>query len=118
MHHRLIQLPPPEAWPTSDELISRKELAALLQVPVPNIRWWEKTGLMPPKAPAPAEGVLTGLPRVLWRGSDLQEWRERIIGVLFQKPPQPRRGMKWVAGTGWVDPPPRLPPEAPVPSAP
>jgi hypothetical protein len=112
VHFRQLALP--EMGFAPDELISRKELAAVLQVPVDNIRSWEKRGLMPPRAPAPVEGVLTGLPRVLWRGSDLQEWRERMIGVLFQKPPQPRRGMRWIAGTGWVDPPPRSLPPSPV----
>jgi hypothetical protein len=108
------QLPLPSLPFAPDELVSRKELAALLQVPVPNIRSWEKRGLMPPRAPALPEGVLTGLPVVLWRGSDLLEWRERMIGVIFQRPLKPRRGMRWVAGTGWVDPPPKPPRDEPV----
>ena len=114
MHRRLLPVPLDEAWPAPEELISRRGLSKLLGIKEECIRGWERAGLMPPRAPAQPEGILKGLPRVLWRGSDLQEWRERMIGVLFQKPPQPRHGMKWVAGTGWVDPPPRPLPPSPV----
>ena len=61
MNRHLIELPPPEAWPPADELIGRKELAALLQVPVEAVRFWERTGLMPPRAALPERGF-AGLP--------------------------------------------------------
>jgi hypothetical protein len=105
MNRHLIELPPPEVWPDPEELVGRKELAALLQIPVETVRFWERTGLMPPRAALPARGVLRDYRRVLWRGSDLAEWREKMRGIIFARPPKPRRGMRWVAGTGWVEPP-------------
>jgi len=112
MHRRLLPVPLDEAWPAPEELISRRELSKLLGIKEECIRGWERAGLMPPRAPVQPEGILKGLPRVLWRGSDLQEWRERMIGIILKRPPKPRgRKMEWVQGRGWVDLP--LPPSPP-----
>jgi hypothetical protein len=122
MRRRLYPLLPDETWPPDDELLSRRDLAKLLGVAEETVKNWDRAGLMPPRVPAPPEGILKGSPRVLWRGSDLREWTPRMVGVIFQRPPKPRgRRMEWVQERGWVElPPPLSPPSvdpAPVPAS-
>ena len=108
MHRRLIPLLPDEAWPPAEEMLSRKELAKLLGVQEETVNNWDRAGLMPPRAPAQPEGVLKGLPRVLWRVADLREWAPRMAGIIFKRPPKPRRRrVEWVQGRGWVEIAPR-----------
>ena len=125
MHRRLIPLLPDEVWPPAEEMLSRKELAKLLGVNEETVKNWDRAGLMPPRAPAPPEGILKGLPRVLWRVGELREWAPRQAGVIFKRPPKPRRPrVEWVQGRGWVEiAPPQVDPAArlqgvPVPAKP
>jgi hypothetical protein len=104
MHRRLIPLLPDEAWPPPEEMLSRKELAKLLGVQEETVNNWDRAGLMAPRALVSPEGILKGLPRVLWRVGELREWAPRQAGVIFKRPPQPRRRrVEWVQGRGWVD---------------
>jgi hypothetical protein len=105
MHRRRYPFPDFFTWPPDEELISRKELAALLQVTEETVKNWYRAGLMPDRVPPPPEGILKGLPRILWRGSDLREWTLRMVGEIFKQPSRPRstRKLEWVAGRGWVE---------------
>jgi hypothetical protein len=68
------------------------------------VKNWTRAGLLPPRVHIPPTGFLTHKAQFFWRGSDLREWRERMIGVIFKRPPKPRgRRAEWVQGQGWVE---------------
>jgi hypothetical protein len=102
MKRGFLPLPSPDALPPPGELISRTELAELLGINEERIRGWERAGLMPPRAEVPQDGVLLGKPRVLWKGENLREWLDRMVGVVFKRPPDEARMMRKVAREAWL----------------
>jgi hypothetical protein len=120
MHRRRYPFPDLSAWPPDEELISRKELAALLQVTEETVKNWYRAGLMPDRVQVMPEGILRDKPRYFWHISELLEWAQRMIWVVFKRPAKPkgtRRRLEWIAGQGWVEQAP-VTPVAPVAPSP
>jgi hypothetical protein len=106
MHRRQYPFPDLSSWPPDEELISRKELAALLQVTEETVKNWSRAGLMPDRVQVMPEGILRDKARFFWRVADLRTWALRMVGTLFRQPARPKgagRRLNWIAGQGWVE---------------
>jgi hypothetical protein len=67
----ILALPPEDAWPPPDTLITRRQLAELYGVTVEVIRAWERRGKGPPKLAQPPRD---GFSEVLYRCADARDW--------------------------------------------
>jgi hypothetical protein len=68
----VLALPPADAWPPPETLISRAALAELFGVNVPTFRGWERRAKGPPRAFAQGQE-----PR--YRCREAREWLEREV---------------------------------------
>jgi DNA-binding transcriptional MerR regulator len=74
----ILALPPEDAWPPSDTLITRRQLAELYGVTVEVIRAWERRGKGPPK--------VTNLKKrdfspALYRCREARVWLEDMVAA-------------------------------------
>jgi hypothetical protein len=72
----VLALPPDDAWPASDTLITRRQLAELYGVTVKVIRAWERRGKGPPKFAQPPRD---GFSEVLYLCADARDW---LLGAI------------------------------------
>jgi hypothetical protein len=97
----VLALPPPEAWPPPEQLLSRAALAELFGVSVAVIRAWERRGKGPPRAFAQGQE-----PR--YRCGEAREWLEREVA---RQEAFARVSRSFAA---LMEEPAEVPPEAPV----
>jgi len=74
----VLALPPEDAWPLPDTLITRRQLAELYGVTVEVIRAWERRGKGPPKVTNLKRGDFSP---ALYRCGEARAWLEDMIAV-------------------------------------
>ena len=74
----ILALPPEDAWPPSDTLITRRELAELYGVTVEVIRAWERRGKGPPKVTNLKRGDFSP---ALYRCGEARAWLEDTVAA-------------------------------------
>ena len=74
----ILALPPEDAWPSSDTLITRRQLADLYGVTVEVIRAWERRGKGPRKETNLKRGDFSP---VLYRSGEARVWLEDVVAA-------------------------------------
>src|SRR6516164_7119704 len=74
----ILALPPEDAWPPADTLITRRQLAELYGVTVEVIRAWERRGKGPPKVTKLKRGDFSP---ALYRCGEARVWLEDMVAV-------------------------------------
>ena len=74
----VLALPPEDAWPPPDTLITRRQLAELYGVTIEVIRAWERRGKGPPKVTNLKRGDFSP---ALYRCGEARAWLEDMIAV-------------------------------------
>src|SRR6516165_4455411 len=84
----ILALPPEDAWPPPDTLITRRQLAELYGVTVEVIRAWERRGKGPPKVTDLKRGDFSP---ALYRSGEARVWLEDMVAAqgeaAFTPPP-------------------------------
>ena len=74
----ILALPPEDAWPSPDTLITRRQLAELYGVTVEVIRAWERRGKGPPKVTNLKRGDFSP---ALYRCEETRAWLEDMVAA-------------------------------------
>ena len=74
----VLALPPEDAWPLPDTLITRRQLAELYGVTVEVIRAWERRGKGPPKVTNLKRGDFSP---ALYRCGEAKAWLEDMVAA-------------------------------------
>jgi len=74
----VLALPPEDAWPPPDALITRRQLAELYGVTVEVIRAWERRGKGPPKVTNLKRGDFSP---ALYRCGEVRAWLENAVAA-------------------------------------
>ena len=74
----VLALPPDDAWPPPDTLITRRQLAELYGLTVEVIRAWERRGKGPPKVTNLKRGDFSP---ALYRCGEAKTWLEDIVAA-------------------------------------
>jgi hypothetical protein len=74
----ILALPPEDAWPPPDTLITRRQLAELYGVTVEVIRAWERRGKGPPKVTNLKRGDFSP---ALYRCGEAKAWLEDAVAA-------------------------------------
>src|SRR6516162_2077113 len=74
----ILALPPEDAWPPPDTLITRRQLAELYGVTVEVIRAWERRGKGPPKVTNLKRGDFSP---ALYRCGEAKAWLEDMVAA-------------------------------------
>src|SRR6516164_2162735 len=74
----ILALPPEDAWPPPDTLITRRQLAELYGVTVEVIRAWERRGKAPPKVTNLKRGDFSP---ALYRCGQAKSWLEDMVAA-------------------------------------
>src|SRR6516225_1371693 len=74
----ILALPPEDAWPPPDTLITRRQLAELYGVTVEVIRAWERRGNGPPKVTNLKRGDFSP---ALYRCAEARVWLEEMVAA-------------------------------------
>ena len=74
----VLALPPEDAWPLPDALITRRQLAELYGVTVEVIRAWERRGKGPPKVTKLKKGDFSS---ALYRCREAKAWLEDMVAA-------------------------------------
>jgi len=88
----ILALPPEDAWPPSETLITRRQLAELCGVTVEVIRAWERHGKGPPKVTNLKRGDFSP---ALYRCREARVWLENRVAAqdaaatIFSEPLEP-----------------------------
>jgi hypothetical protein len=75
----VLALPPEDAWPSPETLITRRQLAELYGVTVEVIRAWERRGKGPPKVTNLKKGDFSP---ALYRCGEARAWLEDMVAAL------------------------------------
>ena len=74
----ILALPPEDAWPSPETLITRRQLAELYGVTVEVIRAWERRGKAPPKVTDLKRGDFSP---ALYRCGQAKSWLEDMVAA-------------------------------------
>src|SRR6516225_63005 len=74
----ILALPPEDAWPPPDTLITRRQLAELYGVTVEVIRAWERRGKGPRKVTNLKRGDFSP---ALYRCAEVKSWLEDMVAA-------------------------------------